>query len=451
MLLGTTVTPLPNGISFEILRKSHRIVLQAADANESSLWLKQIEKGQTKVFIVLSNFLLQLCILTNCGGNNQPDVLRTGVIFMQMTKETLEKYWEEVWIELNSAFLSIYEIAPQKNIPIIHFSTGQIVIHKNDDVSFEISDLSNSHCFKMANSTLSKQWIMEIKHAKLAYWQVIRKDILTKPVTSSDDPILPDNFPLLRRTQAPVTQNGYLLKYEKDKKTYQRLWSVLQEQTLFFYQQRSVRLFFPRFFPLFLSMLTNDRLREQEKKLVGGMKIGNAMLRLNEVENDNFQFELVGTDETLLLEASDMIDLHSWQRALHSARADKKTTSAFLENVQKTGKLICFGRYNSTYWFFPLFLISLPLSFYSSFPSPSPPSSFLPHSSSLLSSSLFLFLSPFPSSKNLCLCALSRHFEYFAPSLPLLPPSLCPSLSLDDHSKIYLYHAFLCFMCWEKK
>ena len=48
------------------------------------------------------------------------------------------------------------------------------------------------------------------------------------------------------------------------------------------------------------------------------MRTGKTILKKKEEEDcDNFEFELLGTEKTILLEASDRSDLHYWQRGFH--------------------------------------------------------------------------------------------------------------------------------------
>merc|ERR1712137_1127227 len=60
--------------------------------------------------------------------------------------------------------------------------------------------------------------------------------------------------------------------------------------------------------------------------------------------DDTFQFEIVGKEETLILEASDCVDLRTWQRALHSSSRVNLRQSVMIIDVTHSGLLINSGR-----------------------------------------------------------------------------------------------------------
>ena len=132
----------------------------------------------------------------------------------------------------------------------------------------------------------------------------------------------------LSNANSVQSTTGYLMKLEKDKKSWSRYWAALQDRTLLFYK--------------------NEKAKEPISKYV----LQNLVLRFNETDTQNFVFDIVLADITITLESSNQINLTKWIRAFNSAR--KRKSLSFNDNISKTGYLMYCDKKVSTepvkYW-----------------------------------------------------------------------------------------------------
>jgi hypothetical protein len=184
---------------------------------------------------------------------------------IEMLKRTGEETtWEVVWLELSSAFLSVYTIATSRNIPILHFNMKDSrIIKLPQEREFELTDETNRETFRGGDHESVRYWVNAIKVAKLKFWQQNRPVLsATQSVVNTSDsrkerresfffdlsafnkqPPKPTTVEGPPANQPDAAIAGYLMKAEKDKKTWTRVWCIIHDQKLWTYKSSKVSCF----------------------------------------------------------------------------------------------------------------------------------------------------------------------------------------------------------------
>jgi hypothetical protein len=184
---------------------------------------------------------------------------------------------DHVWVELRAEALQVYDIVPDGIKPRSSCRIAEAVIRKLSETSFEIADESLTLAFSCISMDQSSNWINNIKHAKLNFWKIqqanptrvvprVKKDELPviAPTAIQQTQSLPQ-LPfrptsktismLIDGPAAPVaskdaTHEGFLFRLERDKKTWNRYYSILVPPTLWLYKCDHVsKIYFKLLFP----------------------------------------------------------------------------------------------------------------------------------------------------------------------------------------------------------
>lgn len=270
-----------------------------------------------------------------------------------------DETWKEAWVELNANLLSTFKVDKNINVPGQCIHICECAVHKpeNSPLILGIQDETNQIFLKFTSETEIKSWMSKIKAAKIDYWkkeaknegglnfnqiqnennmQTLRKRFNTG--FSSHQSFTP---PL--RYFEDIIESGYLIKHENGKES-------KINNTYFFILRKNKKLYYFH--------------NEYCENVVGELDILDIMIRSNQ-SDDSFCFDLVSKVEAIFLEANDIVDFRSWQRALLSVRSKQNhhsTDESSIQtnlNVQQTqniktsfeGILTSFGRDKNTYLF----------------------------------------------------------------------------------------------------
>lgn len=160
-----------------------------------------------------------------------------------------------VWVELTADIIKIYEILYTVNRLMITIQTSEAVVRTLEDKNgFVVNDTKTAAtlCTNAPNEV--KAWTTEIKCAKLNYWkqkkeqnrpnspisapQPSRMDFLFRTGASSKNATIAG--PTLEETTPMAARTGYLLKIEKDKKTWHRVWTAINNGSIWCYKTEIV-------------------------------------------------------------------------------------------------------------------------------------------------------------------------------------------------------------------
>lgn len=159
-----------------------------------------------------------------------------------------------VWVELTADIIKIYEILFSVNRLMISIQSSEVVVRTLEDKNgFAINDTKSSATLCTNQPNEVKAWTTEIKCAKLNYWKQkkeqnrpnspisapapSRMDFLFRPGSSSKTSIA---GPSLEETSPLAARTGFLLRAEKDRKTWNRVWSAIHNGSIWCYRAEVV-------------------------------------------------------------------------------------------------------------------------------------------------------------------------------------------------------------------
>lgn len=227
LLRGTTIANITTGSAncFELRRDNRRMVLQAVSKADCQRWVSRLSEETKKKGIFRATKF---------------NMLRDG--------DTIS-----VWVELSENLLEIFEIHADSNQLLQEISISEVVIRLLDGGDgFAVNDEKNSVSLITSEPQEIKAWTTEIKCAKLNFWKRKKEEnavkeqntspnqpnrtvqtLFSRQVSSSKGVI---QGPSIEETSALAAESGFLLKMEKDRKTWNRTWTALYKGTLWCYR-----------------------------------------------------------------------------------------------------------------------------------------------------------------------------------------------------------------------
>lgn len=216
----------------------------------------------------------------------------SGPLFMQNVVDGATR-WDKKHVDLVGETLFVYgrgfggDQVLQCALEAAEFT----VRHSDISCTFELySDTDTVVTFQALEEESMKAWMTAMKKAKLSYWKKQQKSAPEVPTPEKKEPSGPPAGVKLARE----CTRGYLWAVEREKRLRQYL--VLRDQILWLYKN------------------------EKSPSPVGSISTEGTVLRFNENDSDDMQFEVVANSIIMQFEAANALELCRWVRSFNLAR-----------------------------------------------------------------------------------------------------------------------------------